>query len=64
MRTNKKDKIIETLYQEIKRKDAIIEKLKEENKVLIKTALRAAEEHVIEQGIQDSVSQRKTSKRK
>jgi len=37
-----KDKIIDTLYKELKRKDKIIEKLKEENSILIKTALKVA----------------------
>ncbi len=40
--TKKKDKIIETLYEEIKRKDKQIEKLKEENLLLMKTALKQA----------------------
>jgi hypothetical protein len=41
---NKKEnseKVIETLYSELERKDKLIEKLKEENQVLIKTALKA-----------------------
>ena len=38
-----KDEIIETLYKEIERKDKIIKKLKEENIVLIKTALKTSE---------------------
>jgi hypothetical protein len=43
-KTDKKDRIIETLYSELERKDKLIEKLKEENKVLVKTALKNAEE--------------------
>jgi hypothetical protein len=35
------EKVIETLYAELERKDKLIEKLKEENQVLIKTALKA-----------------------
>jgi hypothetical protein len=35
------EKIIETLYAELERKDKVIEKLKQENQVLIKTALKA-----------------------
>ena len=38
-----KDEIIETLYSEIKRKDEFISKLKEENTLLMKTALKASE---------------------
>jgi hypothetical protein len=38
-----KDKVIETLYAELERKDKLIEKLKEENLLLMKTALKAAE---------------------
>jgi len=41
--TTDKDKIIETLYNEIKRKDERIEKLSEENKILMKTALKSSE---------------------
>ena len=41
-----KDKIIETLYEEIKRKDKIIEKLKQENIILMKTALKRAEKNL------------------
>ncbi|MEM3374591.1 MAG: hypothetical protein QXE31_05215 [Candidatus Woesearchaeota archaeon] len=41
-----KDKIIETLYKELERKDKIIEKLKEENYVLMRTALKREEERV------------------
>jgi hypothetical protein len=42
-KTDKKDKIIETLYTELERKDKLIEKLREENKILIRTALKNAE---------------------
>lgn len=38
-----KKKTIKTLYDELKQKDKIIDKLKAENKVLIKTALKATE---------------------
>ncbi|MBN2367555.1 hypothetical protein JXC34_00940 [Candidatus Woesearchaeota archaeon] len=38
-----KDKVIKTLYEELKRKDEQIEKLKEENKLLMKTAMKRAE---------------------
>lgn len=38
-----KDKVIETLYAELERKDKQIEKLKEENHILIKTALKNSE---------------------
>ena len=38
-----KDKIIETLYEELEKKDKIIDKLKQENLVLMKTALKASE---------------------
>ena len=34
---------IETLYKEIERKDKLIEKLKEENSILMKTALKSEE---------------------
>ena len=42
-KTDNKEKIIETLYAELERKEKIIEKLKEENLVLMKTALKATE---------------------
>lgn len=35
--------IIETLYNEIERKDKEIDRLREENKLLMKTALKAEE---------------------
>jgi len=38
--------IIDILYKEIERKDKIIEKLREENNILLKTALRNAEKHL------------------
>ncbi|MBT4859076.1 hypothetical protein HON49_07955 [archaeon] len=38
-----KDKIIETLYEELKRKDVVIAKLKEDNKLLMMTAMKATE---------------------
>lgn len=38
-----KDKIIETLYSELKRKDQLIANLKQDNLILIKTALKATE---------------------
>ena len=38
-----KDKVIDTLYSELKRKDELIAKLKEENIVLMKTALKVSE---------------------
>jgi len=43
MKKKSKDEIIETLYQEIERKNSEIKKLKEENLILIKTALKASE---------------------
>jgi hypothetical protein len=43
-KSDKKDKVIETLYSELERKDKLIEKLREENNVLMKTALKNAEE--------------------
>jgi hypothetical protein len=39
-----KDKIIETLYSELTRRDKLIEKLREENSVLMRTAIRRAAE--------------------
>lgn len=41
-----KDKIIETLYKELERKDKIIEKLKQDNYILMRTALKNAEEKI------------------
>lgn len=38
-----KDEIIETLYSELERKDKLISKLKEDNMLLMKTALKASE---------------------
>jgi hypothetical protein len=38
-----KDQVIETLYEELERRDKQIQKLKEENLILVKTALKAAE---------------------
>ncbi|MFH2020399.1 MAG: hypothetical protein ABIJ34_03230 [archaeon] len=38
-----KQDIIDTLYKEIERKDKVIEKLKEENMILMKTAMKATE---------------------
>jgi hypothetical protein len=46
MKSDKKDKIIETLYAELERKDKQIEKLREENKVLVRTALKNAEKKI------------------
>ncbi len=41
-----KDKVIETLYKELERKDKLIERLKEENHILMKTALKNAEKNM------------------
>ena len=38
-----KDKIIETLYAELERRDKLIDKLKEENMLLLKTSLKSSE---------------------
>ena len=38
-----KKKIVKTLYAELEQKNKLIEKLKAENKILIKTALKATE---------------------
>ena len=44
LKTSKgKDNIIETLYEELDRKNRLIEKLREENVLLMKTALKSAE---------------------
>jgi hypothetical protein len=43
MTKKSKDKIIETLYEELEKKDKIIDKLKQENIVLMKTALKSSE---------------------
>jgi len=43
----KKDEIIKTLYDELKRKDELIERLKNENSILMKTALKASEKQKI-----------------
>ena len=45
-KTKNKDKIIETLYEELKRKNAQIKKLKQENILLMKTALKRAEKNL------------------
>ena len=42
----KKEKVIKTLYNELKRKDKIIEELKENNKILLRTALKNAEKKI------------------
>jgi len=42
-----KDKIIETLYTELERRDKKIKKLKEENMLLLKTALKSADKKVL-----------------
>ena len=42
----KKKKVIDTLYEELKRKDKLIEKLKEDNFILVKTALKASEKQI------------------
>lgn len=41
-----KDKVIETLYEEIDRKNKQISKLKEENIILMKAALKRAEKEI------------------
>ncbi len=41
-----KDKIIKELYSEIERKDKQLRKLKEENILLMKTALKAADRNL------------------
>ena len=38
-----KDKVIRTLYSELERLNDLLEKVKEENKILVKTALKASE---------------------
>jgi hypothetical protein len=45
-KADRRDRIIETLYAELERKDKLIEKLREENKVLVKTALKSAQERI------------------
>jgi hypothetical protein len=56
MSEKKKDKIIETLYEELKRKDELIRKLKEDNEVLIRTSIKSAERL---QEMQDSFANKK-----
>ena len=41
-----KDKIIKTLYEELERKNLQIKKLKEENIILMKAALKRAEDTI------------------
>ncbi len=41
-----KEELIELFEEEIRRKDKIIEKLKEENLILMKTALKKAEQRI------------------
>ena len=51
-----KNKIIETLYEELKRKDDLIEKLRKDNKILIKTAMKATEsKKMIEEKLQKNI---------
>lgn len=38
------DKIVDSLYSEIKRKDKIIKDLKEENMIIMRTAIRGSQE--------------------
>ena len=53
---SEREKIIETLYSEIQRKDKIIDKLQEENSLLMKTALKAAErQRIAEERLRKSV---------
>ncbi len=50
------NKIIETLYEELKRKDDLIEKLRKDNKILIKTAMKATEsKKMIEEKLQKNI---------
>lgn len=39
------DRIVEILHKEILRKDKIIEKLKDENKILLKTSVKRATDY-------------------
>ncbi len=39
------ERIVKTLQDEIERKDKIIEKLKEENFIVLRTAIKQAEKH-------------------
>jgi hypothetical protein len=41
-----KDKIIETLYSELNRRDKMIDKLREENTILMRTAMRREEKRM------------------
>lgn len=49
-------KIEETLYEEIKRRDEIIDKLRKENQLLLKTALKQSQEKIIRTELEEKTN--------
>jgi hypothetical protein len=47
--------IKETLYEEIKKRDAIIDELKKQNEILLKTALKNASKRFEEEKIKEQI---------
>jgi hypothetical protein len=55
----KKNKDIEILYEEIKKRDKIIDELEKQNKILLKTALKNANKKIEEEEIKKIINTKK-----